>query len=164
MFSPRSPHVTDGIVFLMIHSEFPQRMLCWSRTDSADVSHWYSPEATVPGTTSWGLVSRTNYLDFLSDSLVPISHSPAPELPSGSDVRARANATADGPPKPRPRGTGKLLSTIDDIGLAVLRLEQLAAVEKGESSFYVKAPDSEAEWTVRPWRPDWWPELRSATE
>jgi transferase CAF17, mitochondrial len=88
-----------------------------------------------------------------------------PQLSPGTDIRVRAITTGDGPPKPRPRGVGKLLSSIDDIGLAVLRLEQVIAVEKGDSTFYVQGTEGEpdsTEYTVHPWRPDWWPELAPA--
>lgn len=91
--------------------------------------------------------------------------SPTLSVPPGTDIRVRAIATnPDGSRKPRPRGTGKLLSSIDGVGLALLRLEQVTAVEKGESEFYIDAPDGDATVSVSPWRPDWWPEFRLEAE
>ena len=85
----------------------------------------------------------------------------------GTDIRIRNTSAASGGPRVRPRGTGKLLTTIDSIGLALLRLEHVLAVEKGESQFYIDTPSGdtfETSNSVIPWRPDWWPELRPATE
>ncbi|GJE84610.1 aminomethyltransferase folate-binding domain-containing protein [Phanerochaete sordida] len=94
--------------------------------------------------------------------------SAAPSLPAGTDIRVRAIASSpDGARKPRPRGTGKLLSSIDGVGLALLRLEQASAVEKGESEFYVDATaddGSSISVPVSSWRPEWWPEFRSESE
>ena len=94
---------------------------------------------------------------------------PATSLEPGTDIRIRNISTnSEGTPRVRPRGTGKLLTTIDGVGLALLRLEHVLAVEKEESQFYIDAPGSDtpenSNLLVTPWRPDWWPELRPATE
>lgn len=85
------------------------------------------------------------------------------------DIRVRMVAVnPDGTHKPRPRGTGKLLTSIDGVGLALLRLEHVNAVEKGESAFYIDAAGNDGASTgsvsVSPWRPEWWPEFRSEAE
>ena len=62
----------------------------------------------------------------------------------------------------RPRGTGKLLSTVNDVGLALLRLEHVEGLERGDLKFEllggeVGTPVDDAQWLVTPWWPDWWP-------
>lgn len=85
-------------------------------------------------------------------------------LPSGTDIRIRSNRTvADGSPSVRPRGTGKLLTSAEGIGLALLRLEHVTAAEKGVSSFFIDNGDG-SEIAVRPWRPEWWPDLNPESE
>ena len=39
---------------------------------------------------------------------------------------------------PRPRGTGKLLSSIGNIGLALLRLEHVEGVNRGLTTLYME--------------------------
>ena len=90
-------------------------------------------------------------------------------LAPGTDIRLRNISTSsEGVSRPRPRGTGKLLTSINGVGLALLRLEHMLAVEKEGSQFYLDAPSAEpseaTSLSVTPWRPDWWPELRPATE
>ncbi|KAF5387852.1 hypothetical protein D9615_000354 [Tricholomella constricta] len=60
---------------------------------------------------------------------------------------------------PRPRGAGKLLSTCQGVGLALLRLEHVEAVEKGDMrlEFDVESGESQGRWAVSHWWPDWWP-------
>lgn len=62
----------------------------------------------------------------------------------------------------RPRGTGKLLSSTQGVGLALLRLEHVAAVEEDRASLEFEVAEEEgsssgSKYAVRPWRPDWWP-------
>lgn len=76
--------------------------------------------------------------------------------PSGADIRAVVCKTPDGPAVPRPRGTGKLLTVTHDVGLALLRLEQVESVQNGTLSFEVDA-DGAQKLPVVHWWPDWWP-------
>lgn len=74
-----------------------------------------------------------------------------------SDIKAvSANPNRQGP---RPRGTGKLLSSRGGVGLALLRLEHVAGVEKGDLDleFEVANGDKTSKWSISPWWPDWWP-------
>ncbi|KAG6812316.1 hypothetical protein H0H92_003400 [Tricholoma furcatifolium] len=66
----------------------------------------------------------------------------------------------DARPIPRPRGTGKLLSSCQGIGLALLRLEQVKAAERGELSMRLDVENGlgAGSWTVSHWWPDWWPQ------
>ncbi|EKM59706.1 uncharacterized protein PHACADRAFT_114810 [Phanerochaete carnosa HHB-10118-sp] len=95
--------------------------------------------------------------------------SSTPSLPSGTDIRVRSiTANPDGTRKPKPRGTGKLLTSVDGVGLALLRLEHVTAAEKGESEFYINRPNSDGSMaetvSVQPWRPEWWPMFRLESE
>lgn len=60
--------------------------------------------------------------------------------------------------KLRPRGFGKLLSSYNGVGLALLRLEHIAAMRAGrlELHFNAKMDGDEDIWAVSPWWPDWW--------
>jgi len=74
-----------------------------------------------------------------------------------SDIKAvSANPDRQGL---RPRGTGKLLSSHLGVGLALLRLEHMAGVEKGDLNleFEVTGGDKTSKWSISPWWPDWWP-------
>lgn len=65
---------------------------------------------------------------------------------------------ADGePPSPRPRGSGKLLSSANGVGLALLRLEHVLAAENGKASFEVELEEGKG-LSLSAYRPDWWPE------
>jgi len=89
-------------------------------------------------------------------------------LPSDVDIRAVLTIPSEGSTRVRPRATGKLLSSVNGVGLALLRLEHVAAVEGGHASLELNTqPDdsnSSGKWVINPWRPDWWPKLPSATE
>lgn len=55
---------------------------------------------------------------------------------------------------------GKLLSTQKEVGLALLRLEHVAGVQRGEIKLELEIPaegDQKVSCTVIPFWPDWWP-------
>ena len=60
----------------------------------------------------------------------------------------------------RPRGMGKLLSVQKEVGLALLRLEHVAGVERGEIKLELEIPtegDQQESCSVIPFWPKWWP-------
>ena len=60
----------------------------------------------------------------------------------------------------RPRGIGKLLSVQKEVGLALLRLEHVAGVQRGEIKLELEIPtegDQQAFCSVIPFWPEWWP-------
>lgn len=79
-------------------------------------------------------------------------------LPSSLDIRlvVPPEELADGEAAPRPRATGKLLTSMRGVGLALLRLEHLDAVERGDLSLQVDAGEA-GSFDVRHWWPDWFP-------
>jgi len=89
---------------------------------------------------------------------------PHQQFTPGLDIRAsRTHAPGEGRIA-RPRGTGKLLNTIKDVGLALLRLEHVEGLERGDLKFELQgekvgASDNgeDTPWLVTPWWPDWWP-------
>lgn len=94
-----------------------------------------------------------------------LGHSqPHQQFTPGLDIRAsRTHAPAEGRIA-RPRGTGKLLNTIKDVGLALLRLEHVEGFERGDLKFELQGEEMGAsdngegtQWLVTPWWPDWWP-------
>ncbi|KAJ7744507.1 Aminomethyltransferase folate-binding domain-containing protein [Mycena maculata] len=97
------------------------------------------------------------------DSSPPKVVAPSQNLPSfasGLDIRGVANQpTGHDNPTPRPRGNGKLLSSSNGLGLALLRLEQVEAAEQGKLAFSmdVETDGTKVSWGVSHWRPDWWP-------
>ena len=92
----------------------------------------------------------------------PRGSQPPLQFTPGLDIRAsRTHAPGEGRVA-RPRGTGKLLSTVNDVGLALLRLEHVEGLERGDLKFEllggeVGTPVDDAQWLVTPWWPDWWP-------
>ncbi|KAI0269266.1 hypothetical protein BC834DRAFT_820528 [Gloeopeniophorella convolvens] len=91
-----------------------------------------------------------------------------PRLTPGLDIRASTTQTPGESRVPRPRGTGKLLSNIDGVGLALLRLEQVEGVEKGDLKFELREENVDVTGNssprfATPWWPDWWPTSEGAT-
>lgn len=55
----------------------------------------------------------------------------------------------------KPRGTGRLLNSVKGIGLALLRMDHLEAVDKAAIGLVVgEGPEQRG---VSYWHPDWWP-------
>ncbi|KAI0824603.1 Aminomethyltransferase folate-binding domain-containing protein [Trametes gibbosa] len=87
-----------------------------------------------------------------------------PPFPTQLDIRPQTLYAGDeSASRPRPRGTGKLLSSVRGVGLALLRLEQVEAVEQGRARFSLTTGEGQ-EWSVTPYRPDWWPQPPPETE
>ncbi|KAH9938449.1 uncharacterized protein B0H18DRAFT_967242 [Fomitopsis serialis] len=116
------------------------------------------------------LTVRTYHTGIIRKRILPVliepssgSASPseeAPSFPSDLDIRAQRAEVDDGTPKPRPRGTGKLLSSTKGVGLALLRLEHVAAAENGTAVFEMEVGEEhKTKWKVTPWWPDWWPRM-----
>lgn len=84
---------------------------------------------------------------------------PAPDFPLHCDIRPiRINPSSVDKHLPRPRGMGKLLSTCNQFGLALLRLEHVESASNGGLSFEIEDPEDAKIWQVSPWWPTWWPE------
>ncbi|KAF8974422.1 hypothetical protein BDZ97DRAFT_1773534 [Flammula alnicola] len=117
------------------------------------------------------LTVRTYHTGVIRKRIMPVTiqkpdetASEPPSFPENIDIKAvNANAERQGP---RPRGTGKLLSTQKGVGLALLRLEHVAGVQKGDLKleFEVADGDKASTWAVSPWWPDWWPHEPPPTE
>jgi transferase CAF17, mitochondrial len=63
-------------------------------------------------------------------------------------------------PNPRPRGTGKLLSSVRGVGLALLRLEHVEGLHQGLLKLTAEKGTEEVSkkiWSISPWWPVWWP-------
>ncbi|KIY51581.1 Aminomethyltransferase folate-binding domain-containing protein [Fistulina hepatica ATCC 64428] len=56
----------------------------------------------------------------------------------------------------RTRGGGKLLSNVHGLGLALLRLDQVEAADRGEVTFHM-SPEGHPAMRVSHWWPVWWP-------
>ncbi|KAG6817431.1 hypothetical protein H0H87_008599 [Tephrocybe sp. NHM501043] len=94
----------------------------------------------------------------LSDVIAPSPE--APSYPANMSISPTLiQRPDDAPPMPRPRGTGKLLSSHQGLGLALLRLEQVEAAERGDLSlgFSIENGLGEGAWSLTHWWPDWWP-------
>ncbi|CAE6399501.1 unnamed protein product [Rhizoctonia solani] len=91
-----------------------------------------------------------------------------PALPVHTSIQAErlANASQTSSTGPtRPRGTGSLLSNVQGVGLALLRLEHVEGVERGElvMNFTQMGDKGTESWIVEPKRPTWWPVNGSTT-
>jgi folate-binding Fe-S cluster repair protein YgfZ len=129
------------------------------------------------------LTVRTYYTGVVRKRILPVllhpppSHTPhhlrgsqAPlQFTPGLDIRtSRAQAQGEGGVA-RPRGTGKLLSTVNGVGLALLRLAHVDGFERGDVKFEllggeVGAPDNDTKWLLSPWWPDWWPKVEEGQD
>ena len=124
------------------------------------------------------LTVRTYHTGVIRKRILPIllhspsshtSHRPGDSQPHqqfkpGLDIRASLTHAPGEGRIARPRGTGKLLSTTKEVGLALLRLEHIEGLERGDLKFELEregvgASDNgeDTQWLVAPWWPDWWP-------
>ena len=78
---------------------------------------------------------------------------PIPETPKDHTIKPLVLDAGGGIRKPR--GTGKLLNSVQGIGLALLRTDHLEAVDKGGVGLVI-GEGSERR-GVSYWHPDWWP-------
>ncbi|KAH9007105.1 Aminomethyltransferase folate-binding domain-containing protein [Lactarius hatsudake] len=120
------------------------------------------------------LTVRTYHTGVVRKRILPVLlHSPTPashgldnsqshsRFTSGLSIRASLTHAPGEGRVVRPRGTGKLLSTLRGVGLALLRLEHVEGLEKGDLKFElvdegaVASNDNTS--FVTPWWPDWWP-------
>ncbi|KAF9452490.1 Aminomethyltransferase folate-binding domain-containing protein [Macrolepiota fuliginosa MF-IS2] len=115
------------------------------------------------------LTVRTYHTGVIRKRIVPVLlHQPGnpsqitgsmPQFPLHLDIRPMRIAQApEDKPTPRPRGTGKLLSSRGQVGLALLRLEHVAGVLNKELAFEIETPGDGKIWQASPWWPSWWPE------
>ncbi|GLB33738.1 putative aminomethyltransferase folate-binding domain-containing protein [Lyophyllum shimeji] len=84
----------------------------------------------------------------------------APSYPSNLNVKPTVVLRPDDTRTiPRPRGAGKLLSSQQGVGLALLRLEHVEAAEKGDLNLEIQVEDggSKGTWALSHWWPSWWP-------
>jgi folate-binding Fe-S cluster repair protein YgfZ len=119
------------------------------------------------------LTVRTYHTGVIRKRILPVLLHPPPsytahrlgdgqlhqQFTPGLDIRAsRTHAPGEGRIA-RPRGTGKLLSTIKEVGLALLRLEHVEGLERGDLKFELQGSDNgeDTQRLVTPWWPDWWP-------
>lgn len=82
-----------------------------------------------------------------------------PSLPTDSDIKPVLTPRApddDLPPIPRPRGSGKLLTNMQGVGLALMRLEQLDAATRGDMTLQVQGPEGKM-YGVSHWVPEGFP-------
>jgi len=77
---------------------------------------------------------------------------------SGADI-APVRTQKAGSGLAKPRGHGTLLSWRNSIGLALLRLDHVTAVQNGDLEFKMTLPGSDSTVTVVPSLPEWWPQL-----
>ena len=113
-------------------------------------------------------VSHPRFIYSLPFHISPVEISPScikSSFPPSIEIRASiARSSTDDRPTPRPRGTGKLLSSTQGVGLALLRLEHVDGASRGELKLGFEFEErKEAEemvtrkWRVTSWWPDWWP-------
>ena len=121
------------------------------------------------------LTVRTYHTGVIRKRIMPVSitpmssqkkagnaSTPGASLPLHKAIQAErlASSTSDADTRPtRPRGTGTLLSNFNGLGLALLRLEHVEGVERGDlvMSFTLEGDGMSNKWLVQPRRPSWWP-------
>ena len=138
-------------------------MLCRSRTYSTNISQRCSAETditNIPGVAKSTVGVCLIYLfSVLIIFLCRTSDSLA--LSANADIKPSLI------PKPgvektgtRPRGMGKLLSVRKEVGLALLRLEHVAGIQRGEIKLELEIAtegDQQTLCPVIPFWPEWWP-------
>lgn len=123
------------------------------------------------------LTVRTYHTGVIRKRILPVLLHPPPfhtsqrrdgqphqQFAPGLDIRASRTLAPGEGRIARPRGTGKLLCTIKEVGLALLRLEHVEGLERGDLKFELQGEEVGAsdkgentQWLVTPWWPDWWP-------
>ncbi|KAG2013729.1 mitochondrial protein [Coprinopsis cinerea AmutBmut pab1-1] len=107
-----------------------------------------------------GVIRKRIHPVILSDlgSTTPATLStPLPPDLDIKPVQQKDNAAEGATRTPRPRGTGKLLSTTTHgVGLALLRLEHVAAQQAGNIRLDL-SHEGGASLSITPWVPSWWP-------
>lgn len=155
-------------LLMCISSRVQERLLCRPGADSTNIPHRrYSQTNSSCGhtqTRSDVRIAISHFLLALTVFCRPTesvtSSLDAPSFPTNVDIRPSViRAFDDSRPAPRPRGTGKLLSSQQGVGLALLRLEHVEAAEKGVLRFEFNASAEEGQdtWALSHWWPDWWP-------
>ncbi|PPR06569.1 hypothetical protein CVT24_001750 [Panaeolus cyanescens] len=112
------------------------------------------------------LTVRTYHTGVIRKRILPIrissssdSSMPSQELPEDLDVKPVAVSSGERT-GPKPRGSGKLLSNTQGVGLALLRLEHVSALQNGQLGLRIEHTDSSGSirsYNVEPWWPAWWP-------
>lgn len=155
-------------------SRLPQRLLYWPGAHCANLPHGHDAEAHLPRP---ALPSLDPVCPFLFSDIIPHSdelpasrppnsppdnlqpHTAFPLPSPGTEVRL----TALDKPTARGRSSGRILSTQDGVGLALLRIEQVESVWRGDGkmtvSFGVEEEGKEgiSGWEIRPFASRWWP-------
>ncbi|KAF7355257.1 Aminomethyltransferase folate-binding domain-containing protein [Mycena sanguinolenta] len=102
------------------------------------------------------LTVRTYHKGVIRKRILPVVIHPPNSPPSETIV-----PSPDMPTRPsHGRGeNGKLLSSSNGLGLALLRLEQVEAAEEGKLTFSMDVEGEDGtSWGVSHWRPKWWPQ------
>lgn len=102
------------------------------------------------------LTVRTYHNGIVRKRILPVEIVPSPPtllFSAGTDIRPRL--TQEGS-RTRPRGTSKLLSSIQGVGLAHLRLEHVESALAGDLVLEMQDQSGQMN-TVKPWWPSWWP-------
>ena len=69
--------------------------------------------------------------------------------------------------RPRPRGTGKLLTSVGNVGLALLRIEHVFATRHGDAVLELETESETSApktFQVAPWEPPGWPEIPAPSD
>ncbi|KAF7332180.1 Aminomethyltransferase folate-binding domain-containing protein [Mycena kentingensis (nom. inval.)] len=121
---------------------------------------WVGQELTV----------RTYHTGMIRKRILPVVLHPPGSLPTGPvtpnpnlasfPAHLEIKPVLSDPQTTRTRGSGKLLSSVNGVGLALMRLEQVEAAEQGKLGFAldVKVEGATKRWQVSHWRPEWWPQ------
>jgi len=114
------------------------------------------------------LTVRTYHTGVIRKRIMPVRLSGASSLPTlHSSINAVAlsspssSTASSAPRRPRPRGTGKLLTTVERdggaVGLALMRLEHVEGVERGQLRMEIGNLEGQGRWDVDCLKPSWWP-------
>lgn len=146
-------------------------MLCRTRIDREDVPHGHHSKADLPCSdptvgTVWSTTALSICADLITGSSTSSILSDLPSTPTSVDLRPSSTSQAS---TARPRKAGKLLSSTQGVGLAMLRLDDhLGAAINGDEGYsydleLVGQSDSASaeKWKVTPWRPEFWPLFRA---
>ncbi|KAN0061454.1 ccr4 associated factor [Thecaphora frezii] len=108
---------------------------------------FYHPNSPVPSTLA---------PDFSFSTALPAPHTEVRSTPLPS-----ASTGTDAAPSPRGRSAGKVTTTLYNLGLGCLRLEQVARSNnpQAEDALQLSVKNEKGETLlVKAWIPDWWPE------
>lgn len=152
-------------MFVSSYSRFSEGVLCRPRAHCANISYWHCEKTNITRRNpAYPEVSFSYQVVFVS---LTVYDSDTQTLKSNAETQSTVFepgweifpvSSPTSKRAPRPRGPGKLLSSIGNLGLALLRLEHVENVNEGLALFEMEVGVVERQaWRIVNSWPSGWP-------